>query len=144
MKVSNRRTQQSCKDDQPRPNIRQCFDDLLLLQPLVLRPALLIANPLDCGNTFLLRQHSRVRRGVGHEQEHGDPNRNGECAQHEVDDLERCKFLIRNERDALAQMKLGTVGITEELQTYVGEKSAKYPRNAILTVNSVLEGEEKF
>ena len=98
------RTQQSGEDDQPSPNVQERLDNLLLFEPLVFRPALLVADPLDSRYSLLFSQHHRICGRVGHEQE--DRYAHCECqrSKQQVDDLPWGEPLTCDEGNTLDQL----------------------------------------
>lgn len=92
-------THQRRQCDQPRPNVRERFDDLVLLDLLIFRAALIISNPLKRSNTLLLRQDTGVDRGIGQPDHDAYPDYDGEATEQDVDDLVWCKEVAIVERN---------------------------------------------
>ena len=76
---------------------------MLLLESLVFRSALLVANSLDGCYSLLFGQHHRIGRRVGHEQEDRYAHRESQRSKQEVDDLPWGEPLTCDEGNTLDQ-----------------------------------------
>ena len=87
--ISASLTEECGECDQPCADVRQCLNNLLLLELLVLRAALVVSHTLERSDTLLFGQETRMHRGVWEPEDDARPNDDGEASKHDVEDLVR-------------------------------------------------------
>ena len=84
-------TEHRSQDHEPGADVRQRFDDLVLLQVLVLCTALVVPDALKGSDTFLLRQDAGVYRRIRQPHCNAESYDNRKATKENIDDLVRCE-----------------------------------------------------
>jgi hypothetical protein len=80
-------TQYGRQNDEPRPDVREGFDDLILLEFLILRTSLIVSDTFKCCNPLLLRQHASIDWGIWQPDQDDYANHNRKSPKQNINNL---------------------------------------------------------
>ncbi len=87
MEADEKHTQQGRQHNEPRPDIRERLNYLILLQTFVFCPTLIISYSLQTRDSLLRRQKMRVYRRIGKPYQNTDTDHDRKTSKENVDDF---------------------------------------------------------